>query len=128
MAHILIAEDDSSLRMFIQTALARSGHRVTACSDGQAAFEALTMACAETSPAPIDMLLTDIVMPGMDGIELAARARALRPLLPVLYITGFGMVAPQALGGTSAPRAQVLAKPLHLSHLLSEIERVLEGK
>jgi two-component system, cell cycle response regulator CpdR len=114
MSHIIIAEDDAGLRGFIEIALKNSGHRVTACEDGTAAFAAMK----DPNNKP-DLLLTDIVMPGMDGVELATRARLWHPNLPVVYITGFAVGEGQKLDG------QVLSKPLHLNQLLVEINRQL---
>lgn len=117
MAKILLAEDDESLRNFLTTALAKAGHGVVSFGQGDEAFERLK---AER----FDLLLTDIVMPAMDGIELARRAAELDPSLKILFITGFAAVA---LNPTSdAPKAaKVLSKPFHLRDLVSEIERLL---
>jgi two-component system cell cycle response regulator CpdR len=121
MAHILLVDDDDGMRGFLKTALERAGHTITACADGLAAHNALTQA---DTPA-IDLLLTDIVMPGMDGIELSQHALALKPDTRVMYITGFGTVSRGALPD-GAQDAQVLSKPLHLSHLVAEVDRLLK--
>src|ERR1044071_1883423 len=71
MAEILLAEDDDAMRQFLSTALTRAGHRVVSHSDGRKALAALDR--------PYDLLIADIVMPGLDGIELARRARAASP-------------------------------------------------
>ena len=119
MAHILIAEDDLAMRQFLATALTRAGHVVRPCEDGAAAFSVVG-----DLAQPVDLLLTDIVMPGMDGIELAQRAGVLRPGLPIVYITGFGLTVPSSSSNPPGT-AQVLSKPVHLAHLLTEIERML---
>jgi two-component system, cell cycle response regulator CpdR len=117
MARILIAEDDAQMRAFLCRGLRRAGHAVEAAGDGAAAFE-----CARR--AEYDLLLTDIVMPGMDGIELARRAAARHPGIRVMFITGFAAVAmPEA--GAGARRPPVLAKPFHLRDLIAEIEALL---
>ena len=72
MASILLAEDDSSLRIFLSKALGKAGHIVTSCEDGVEAIAALEL-------REYDVLLADIVMPGIDGIELAQRATAHLP-------------------------------------------------
>ena len=72
MAGILLAEDDSSLRAFLSKALGKAGHMVTSCEDGVEAIAALEL-------REYDVLLADIVMPGIDGIELAQRATAHLP-------------------------------------------------
>ena len=117
MARILLAEDDDNLRVFLARALRRAGHEVHAVGDGDAAF-------AWVSERPIDLLLADVVMPGIDGIELARRVAARQPGIKVMFITGFAAVALQeeVLG---QHRPKVLAKPFHLRHLITEIEALL---
>jgi two-component system cell cycle response regulator CpdR len=116
MARILLAEDDDSMRNFLALNLARAGHEVEAHGDGDAAWEAL-------QSGHYDLLLTDIVMPGVDGIELSRRAADLNPKMRIMFITGFAAVA---LANTApAPReAKVLSKPFHLKDLVAEVERL----
>lgn len=121
MARILLAEDDHSMRQFLTAALEKAGHGVTPCPDGLSALAALEQDGAQ---APFDLLLADIVMPGIDGIELSQRATALRPSLKVMFITGFAAVA---LGAQSAPalNARILSKPFHLKDLVRQIDDIL---
>ena len=116
MAHILLAEDDESLRSFLARALEKAGHEVTACADGDEAAAALE--------GPWDLLLTDIVMPGMDGIEVARLAGAKRPGAPIMFITGFAAVS-LAAAEAAAPGARVLSKPIHLREIVDEIQKVV---
>ena len=120
MAAILLAEDDDSMRQFLTLALEKAGHRVTPCADGLLAMEALQGDDAEE----FDLLLADIVMPGMDGIELSQKATALYPDLKVMFITGFAAVA---IGQTAmaAPHARVLSKPFHLNDLVTQVNELL---
>jgi len=113
---ILLAEDDDSLRGFLSRALERAGYEVTACPDGETAVEALDRT--------FDVLLTDIVMPGIDGIEVARRAAALQPHLRIMFITGFAAVALSA-GDRAPPGAKVLSKPIHLREIVAEVERMI---
>jgi two-component system cell cycle response regulator CpdR len=116
MPRILLAEDDDSLRGFLARALERAGYEVMACADGEAAAAVLDQ--------DWDLLLTDIVMPGMDGIEVARQAAALHPDLRIMFITGFAAVALAA--GSQAPAgAKVLSKPIHLREIVSEVERMI---
>jgi len=87
MARILIAEDDSSMRHFLAMALQRAGHEVEACEDGLSALRVLD------TDKNFDLLLADIVMPGMDGIELSQKASEICEKLKVMFITGFAAVA-----------------------------------
>ena len=88
-----------------------------ACADGDEAIEAL-------SEAQWDLLLTDIVMPGADGIEVARQAAAAQPGLRIMFITGFAAVALSARE-QAPPGAKVLSKPIHLRDLVSEVERLV---
>lgn len=117
MANIILAEDDGSLRQFIAAALERAGHRVTPCADGLDALDKLRV-----SPLSFQLLLTDIVMPGMDGIELARLAGALNPVLKIMFITGFaGMAIEEGAGGGT----KLISKPFHLASLVTEVEKIL---
>lgn len=117
MAHILLAEDDESLRKFLTAALVKAGHAVTDFGDGGEAYECL-------KGFNFDLLLTDIVMPGMDGIELAKRAAELNGGLKIMFITGFAAVALHPAAG--APKqAKVLSKPFHLREIVAEVERMV---
>ena len=117
MAHILLAEDDESLRKFLAQALVRAGHAVTDFGDGGEAWEC--MKCFR-----FDLLLTDIVMPGMDGIELAKRAAEMNAALKIMFITGFAAVALHP--SSQAPKqAKVLSKPFHLREIVAEVDRML---
>ena len=116
MMRILLAEDDDSMRVYLSRALERVGYRVTSVDRGTAAIPLL-------ESEPFDLLLTDIVMPEMDGIELAQRAAALAPRMRVMFITGFAAVALNR--GSGAPAgAKVLSKPFHLRDLVAEIDRI----
>jgi len=117
MAKILLAEDDDDMRRFLARALERAGHDVISFSEGASAYERL-------KAAEFDLLLTDIVMPEMDGIELARRAAELDSGLKIMFITGFAAVALHP--DSKAPKeAKVLSKPFHLKDLVAEIDRML---
>lgn len=119
MAHILIAEDDSSMRQFLTMALEKAGHHVTSCADGLAAFYAV-----EAIGDTIDLLLADIVMPGMDGIELSQKANRMHPNMKVLFITGFSAVAMDK-GAQNQDNTRVLSKPFHLNDLVTQVTEIV---
>ena len=114
---ILLAEDDDSMRRFLVKALERAGYEVVSFGNGADAFNRL-------KEEPFTLLLTDIVMPEMDGIELARRASELDPDLKIMFITGFAAVALNS-EESAAREAKVLSKPFHLRDLVDEIERLL---
>ena len=117
MAAILLAEDDDSMRRFLKKALEKAGHAVVDASQGD---EALT----ELQLREFDLLLTDIVMPVMDGIELARQAADIDPEMKIMFITGFAAVALNP--ANKAPEeAKILSKPFHLKDLVQEVDRVI---
>ncbi|PCJ90295.1 MAG: response regulator [Hyphomicrobiales bacterium] len=117
MAHILLAEDDDDMRRFLAKALQNAGHTVIDFDNGQSAYDRMR-------EEPFTVLLTDIVMPEMDGIELARKATELDPDLKVMFITGFAAVALNP--DSNAPKdAKVLSKPFHLRELVTEVDRLL---
>ncbi len=119
LTRILLAEDDDSMRGFLERALRKAGHDVVSFDNGADAFERIQY-------EPFTLLLTDIVMPKMDGIELARRASELDPELKIMFITGFAAVTLTAdLGG--AKDASVLSKPFHLKDLVREVERLISA-
>ncbi|WP_338504561.1 response regulator [Sphingomonas kaistensis] len=117
MIKILLAEDDTSMREYLARALERVGYSVKAVGCGT---EAMPLLEAES----FDLLLTDIVMPEMDGIELAQKAGVIDPSIRVMFITGFAAVALQS--GRTAPEAKMLSKPFHLKDLVAEVDRMFQ--
>ncbi len=117
MIRILLAEDDQVMREYLTRALEKSGYAVTAVDRGTAALPLIE---AER----FDLLLSDIVMPEMDGIELAQRAAEIAPDMRVMFITGFAAVTLKA--GKQVPQARVLSKPFHLRDLVLEVDRLFE--
>ena len=114
---ILLAEDEEAMRAYLERALTNAGYFVSAVDRGTDAVPLL-----ETGD--YDLLLSDIVMPEMDGIELARRATEIDPDLKVMFITGFAAVALNP--DSDAPKdASVLSKPFHLKDLVNEVERLL---
>lgn len=117
MKNILLAEDDVALREFLTRTLRKAGYGVDAYGNG---LEALGAVEARS----YDLLLTDIVMPGIDGLELSSRARIAQPGLRVVFITGFAAMA-QKLPAEEGPQTRLLSKPFHLSDLTRQIEEML---
>ncbi len=115
MIRILLAEDEDAMRMYLARALERAGYEVVAVDRGTAALPHL-------EAEKFDLLLSDIVMPEMDGIELAQRCAEISPQTKVMFITGFAAVTLKA--SREAPQAKVLSKPFHLRDLVLEVERI----
>ena len=114
---ILLAEDDNDMRRFLAKALENAGFEVSSYDNGMSAYKRLR-------EEPFEMLLTDIVMPEMDGIELARRVAELDPDIKIMFITGFAAVALNS--DSQAPKnAKVLSKPVHLRDLVNEVNKML---
>jgi DNA-binding NtrC family response regulator len=118
MARILVADDESSVRDFLARALERYGHTVETAADGSEALVAL----AQT---PFDLLLTDIVMPVMDGIALALKATSEHPDLIVLMMTGYA-AEKQRAHNLDALIHDVVMKPFSMNQILDAVQRALQ--
>ncbi len=117
MARILLAEDDKAVQSFVSRALAHRGHAVTAVDDGLQALEAL-------DEAGFDLLITDIVMPGLDGIALALKIARDRPNLPILMMTGYSAERQRA-HNLEELICRVITKPFSLEQICKAAEEVL---
>ncbi len=117
MANILVAEDEESVRSFVCRALEGHGHTVRGVPDGNEALQAL-------SEDRFDLLVTDIVMPGLDGIALALKTARDYPKLPVLMMTGFS-AEQQRAHNMEELVAQVLLKPFTLKQICDAADAAL---
>jgi CheY-like chemotaxis protein len=117
MARILLAEDDKAVQSFVSRALMHREHAVTAVDDGLQALEAL-------SEAEFDLLITDIVMPGMDGIALARKVAGDRPSLPILMMTGYSAERQRA-HNLEELICRVVTKPFSLKQICATVEEVM---
>ncbi len=117
---ILLAEDDRMVRRLVREVLERAGYSVLEAADGAEA-----LAKAAHHPDPIDLLITDLVMPGMSGPELVRGLRH-RPEMCVLYVSGYtdDVIASE---GLLEPGAAFLPKPFTPEALLDKVEQALEG-
>jgi len=106
--NILVVDDDERILTLVEAILGGLGHRVTATTDARRAIEAIDR-------GGVDLLMSDVAMPEMNGAELVAAARRLRPGLPALLISGWPMVG----------SATFLAKPFRAQGLLNALHRAL---
>jgi DNA-binding response OmpR family regulator len=116
---ILVVDDDPWVRVLVRDVLAREGYRVLEASDGQDAIRV-----AGGHPGPIHLLLTDVVMPGMNGCELAAGLSALRPDLKVMFMSAYDrdFLVEHGLN----PGGPVITKPFTIEYLSRRVEMVLD--
>jgi two-component system cell cycle response regulator CpdR len=112
---ILVADDDPDVREVMVEALADAGYPVFTATDGYDAVGIL-------ADNWVNLLITDITMPGIDGFELARQAKVMRPNIKVLYISGYLVDTPKMAGITCGP---IMQKPMRSGHLLDEVNRLL---
>jgi CheY-like chemotaxis protein len=117
----MVIEDDDAVRSLVIRMLERVGHEVVATPDGR---EALRMFGEE----PTDLVITDINMPGMDGIEVISAFRAMRAGVPIIAISGGGLMPKELLLSSAAAMGavEVVSKPFEISRLVGAVDRALQ--
>jgi two-component system cell cycle sensor histidine kinase/response regulator CckA len=113
---VLLVEDERSVRLVVERALRRGGMDVITASDGELALDAL-------GDTPVDVLVSDVVMPGIDGVELAEAIRVRRPGLPVVLMSGYA--EPPQRRALDHNGAVFLAKPFAADDLLDAVRAAL---
>ncbi len=117
MARILLADDDEATRDLVKRALETDGHVVSLTQDGTEAFEAL-------AAQPFDLLVSDVHMPGLDGVDLARRAIAAAPQLKLLLMSGFAEELERARA-LKSPHLATILKPFTLDQVRSAVRGLL---
>ena len=120
MARILVAEDERAVREFVRRALVHRGHEVTLVEDGLAAERAL-------NEGTFDLLLTDIVMPGMDGISLSLRVAREKPDVGILLMSGYSAERQRAHNLDELVH-RVIPKPFTLRGICTAVDNALAGR
>ncbi|MEN9574202.1 MAG: Transcriptional regulatory protein ZraR [Verrucomicrobiota bacterium] len=113
---ILIVDDDAGQRSLLRTFLERNGHRPLVADSGEAALKLL-------ASAPVSLMISDVRMPGMDGLETLRRARQLHAKLPVLLVTAYADIR-DAVGAMRDGAVNYLSKPIDLDELLRSVEQI----
>src|SRR2546427_3151918 len=119
-ATLLVADDDPGLRESLQRTLSRAGHQVVLAPNGRAALEQL-------QGGGVDLVLTDLKMPGISGIELLRAAKALAPDVDVILITAFGTVE-EAVNAMKDGAYDFITKPFRGEQLLKVVGKALERR
>src|SRR5262249_40065829 len=117
---VLVVDDEPSARSGLEKLLRQDGYAVDVADGGAKALEI-------ASERPPDVAVTDVKMPGMDGVELLSKLREQDPDLPVLVVTAFGEVA-SAVRAMRAGADDYLTKPVDFDALLISLERALERR
>jgi CheY-like chemotaxis protein len=114
---ILVVEDDADVRAYVVEVLRRLGYRVLEAKDGPSAL---------ANAGPIDLLLTDVVLPGMNGRQLSEAMKAQRQDLKVLFMTGYSRNAIVHQGRLD-PGVELIQKPLSHGVLAAKIRSILDA-
>lgn len=120
MARILVVDDEADMRLALTNVLTRNGHQVAEAPEGEAAL-------AQLSRERPDLMLLDMRLPGMDGIQILKRVKEIHPDLPVVMVTGYGSVD-SAIEVMRLGASHYLAKPFSNKELLESVERILQGR
>lgn len=119
MANILLADDDAAVRDLVRRALTSEGHNVHVTEDGAMALEYLT-----AHVPSVDLIVTDVDMPQLDGVSLAEAALKLKPALGIVLMSGFSDQLDRAKG-LNAKRLVSISKPFTLEQIKSKVRTVL---
>ncbi len=119
MARILVAEDNDSVREYVDRGLKSFGHTVVCVADGGAALSILQI-------EDFDLLITDIVMPVMDGIALALSASDIKTTMPIIMMSGYA-IERQRAHNLQDLITEVISKPFTLAELRKAVDKVLNG-
>ena len=116
---ILLVEDEDMVRAVAERALTRAGYDVTACDDGEVGLSAIT------SGGEFDVIVSDVVMPGMDGPTMARVIRETHPDLPVLFMSGYA--EEQLRKDIDIPKMYFLPKPFSVQQIGDKVADVMRG-
>ena len=117
---VLLAEDEDAVRVFVERVLTGAGYRVVTATSGTSALELAAL------QAHLDLLFTDVIMPGMSGVQLAEELAKVHPGLPVIYASGYSEEGlPSGAGETTVP---YLPKPFSAEQLLASVREVLDRR
>jgi two-component system response regulator FixJ len=116
--HIFFVDDEPAVCRSVSQTLQRCGYTVSCFADADHCLQRLQMQSC-------DLLITDVRMPGMDGIELVRRAKCIAPWLPILVITGFGDI-PMAVRAVKTGAAEFIEKPLQKQSFLEAVQTALK--
>jgi two-component system cell cycle response regulator CpdR len=120
MPRLLVADDDPTMRDIVTRALAAVGHEVRAVADGQEALDAIT-----ASPDAFTLLVADVDMPLLNGIDLAARAAAVAPGLKILLMSGLAAGQARAHAAQDAAALNFIAKPFAIEDLRAAVRKLI---
>ncbi|MBU6449947.1 MAG: response regulator [Rhodospirillales bacterium] len=118
---ILVVEDEPTVRMLVVETLEEHGYTTIEVGDALAALEIVK------APGQIDLMLTDITLPGQNGRELAEAAKRLRPELKILFMTGYAHNVDMSVTGAGSGAIDIITKPFSLDGLARKVRTVIAG-
>jgi CheY-like chemotaxis protein len=121
MATIMVVDDEPDIVTTLAELLRSAGHQVVEAGGGLAALTILE------EGRPLELMMTDIIMPGLNGFNLARMAKTWRPRLKILYLTGFAETE-IAARDTGLRYGKILRKPIRAAALFAEVDAVLEAE
>ena len=116
---VLVVDDEPTVRMLVMETLEEQGYTAIGAVDGPSAIEILK------SPGRIDLLVTDVTLPGQNGRQLADAAKLLRPELKVLFMTGYAHNVEIGNGNAMAVGMEIITKPFSLDRLAQKIRSMM---
>src|SRR5204862_2149088 len=119
---VMLVEDEDPVRIFGARALRNKGYKVLEAKSGEAALELI-----QTADGPIDLLITDVVMPNMDGPALVREVREIHPDMKVIFISGYTEDAFRQRLDTDSD-IHFLPKPFSLKQLAGKVKEVISGE
>ncbi len=120
---VIVVEDEPSVRSPICRSLRNAGYYVLEANDGEHA-----LAVMQEHHAPVHLVITDVIMPRMDGSELVALLRDWYPQMRVLFISGYSPQYREAQGGTTVSGVEFRAKPFRLDDLTPRVRTILDAE
>lgn len=120
---VLVADDTTSVRMVIARVCSSNGYRVVEATDGEDALR-----LARAMPGTIDLVVTDVDMPGLSGLELATQLRLMLPRLPACFVSGRELPPGALADAEKSGRTAFLMKPFDLAELLLVIRSLLKNQ
>jgi CheY-like chemotaxis protein len=122
--HILCIDDEPVLREMLEQVLESNGHHVAVASDGQEGLDVFKR--EQTGNNPFEVVITDLGMPGMDGLDVARRVRAFAPDTPIILLTGWGTLLGEDAAEANTFNA-ILSKPARVPELMAALAKATSG-
>jgi len=125
--HVVVAEDDDAMRQLLASALEKEGYDVIECSNGSTLCSMMTNNYHDNEHHKINLIISDIRMPGFTGLEFLAMVREIHQSIPVIIITAFGDEETHALAHRLGA-CNIFDKPFDIDHLLNAVRKIIPSE